>query len=1197
MADLTRFRGKVREYRLLVGRNQADLAHYLDLDYTELSNRLNATKKARLSHENVRMIIRALVDWGAIATRAQATELLGLMDSPDFDLVDWQAPPLTKLKPAPVAHILPPSQTDQQARLKAISTSPAKFMLERLSNFVGRAEELKATHKIIDELLPTGGYLTITGPAGQGKSSLIARLVADYSQELGGYNQVIHHFIPFSPGQDHQTSLLRDIMAQLILKHGLADFYLSGESRSVLRDYFKKLLEEIAAKGKAEIIFIDGLDQLENELNGSRDLSFLPPNVPNKIVFVLGTRPNDTLKPLELLKPLREYRLPDLTLPDFGLLLKRFGVKTDPTTVSQLYELMQHNALYLTLASQELSKGENANPTEIIQVISDNPDYLFSIAIERLKQPREIWREVIKPLLGVLLVLQEPLGLRELRQIIGIEDDLLREGLRRLGGLLAYNEDGRPYLYHLKLQDYLRQDPNHPNKNYLFAFDEEEAYHANLAGWCEENLKPAQMDLAGDYARQYYVRHLYRAKQWAKLYEVLDKGEYGQIKLASAVTMGSYAGDLELGKLATVRPDLPYSTALELLPKLWYYSLLRCRLAERASRYSDEAISSSFVPQKLQAMLAWTELLTLPEEKIYWLGRLAVRLDREEADIGLLRKVLLKAYEALEVVNRVEVKLVLLPKLFALTDLSDLRLVRRAETLARSLANFFDRAKMLTDLSRYLERAGQTREANRLNQAVQELQSGIEPATLKLLEQNHLEKVSGVKINTNWGKAAPLTINSETEKAEAQALSFLAIIIAQSGNIDLAHQICIIIANEQIKTDTLFEIARIASQSDEVRKMLAEAEEIINQLPYSAEKTELLQKLILKLSETGDLIKAIELARSITNPLERVIAFAKIAANTPTSSTAELLWTEAYQVARGSPVPNLRAVSLKELAVQLALAGQTERAITTVNEIELAYLRVAALSLVAIILIGQEQLECARALVNTAHDQAHQIQDTRPQMLALRELVQAYILLGESQTAEKLAGLIPHDNEQAKAFQFIALELAKQQNWVGVRRLTAKIKDPYLKALTLCRWADEYFNTGHPTEADQILTEVQIIERRLPLGDEKAQVQAALVNNLILQEEWDKALTVATASTTPKALNQAALTAVIAGLFKAAKKREALQILQNQWLKAATTGQLLALLPLCQPLLTSQPELFSAIYNSFEGVTNFLGKMSEPDLV
>ncbi|HLG63765.1 MAG TPA: ATP-binding protein [Ktedonosporobacter sp.] len=164
------------------------------------------------------------------------------------------------------------------------------FIHDRLGSFVGRTQELSSISQRISETLTTGGYITITGQAGQGKSSIIARLVEEYGAEQSPF-----HFIPLNPGPDHQVSLLRNLMARLILKYGLPDLYATGESRSTLSDYFPKVLSEVAAKGGQEIIFIDGLDQLKADSNGERDLSFLPTNPPPGIVFVLGTRPNDTL--------------------------------------------------------------------------------------------------------------------------------------------------------------------------------------------------------------------------------------------------------------------------------------------------------------------------------------------------------------------------------------------------------------------------------------------------------------------------------------------------------------------------------------------------------------------------------------------------------------------------------------------------------------------------------------------------------------------------------------------------------------------------------------------------------------------------------------------------------------------------------------------------------------------------------------
>lgn len=237
-------------------------------------------------------------------------------------------------------------QYDKEHFLRTLLIDHTGFMNSRLNSFVGRVRELAEIRQRIDGMLPTGGYVTITGQAGQGKSCVIAKLVEEYGPEI-----TAHHFIPFNPGPDYQVSLLRDLMARLILKYGLFELYAASENRAALRDYFPKVLREITEKGGQEVIFIDGLDQLKEDMDGERDLSFLPNNPPAGTVFVLGTRPNDTLRPLELLKPHYAYPLPNLSRQDFNLLLEHRKVKLDRVLADRFYKAMQENALYLDLVA------------------------------------------------------------------------------------------------------------------------------------------------------------------------------------------------------------------------------------------------------------------------------------------------------------------------------------------------------------------------------------------------------------------------------------------------------------------------------------------------------------------------------------------------------------------------------------------------------------------------------------------------------------------------------------------------------------------------------------------------------------------------------------------------------------------------------------------------------------------------------
>src|SRR5207248_6977833 len=64
------------------------------------------------------------------------------------------------------------ARTDREHHLKAMLPDHSGFMHDRLSSFVGRVQELAEIRSRISEKQQTGGYITITGQAGQGKSSI-----------------------------------------------------------------------------------------------------------------------------------------------------------------------------------------------------------------------------------------------------------------------------------------------------------------------------------------------------------------------------------------------------------------------------------------------------------------------------------------------------------------------------------------------------------------------------------------------------------------------------------------------------------------------------------------------------------------------------------------------------------------------------------------------------------------------------------------------------------------------------------------------------------------------------------------------------------------------------------------------------------------------------------------------------------------
>ena len=61
--DLEAFRNRVGEYRRLAGRAQGEIARELDLHPDVLSHKLRGDGRARLTHDDVRGIVRTLAGW------------------------------------------------------------------------------------------------------------------------------------------------------------------------------------------------------------------------------------------------------------------------------------------------------------------------------------------------------------------------------------------------------------------------------------------------------------------------------------------------------------------------------------------------------------------------------------------------------------------------------------------------------------------------------------------------------------------------------------------------------------------------------------------------------------------------------------------------------------------------------------------------------------------------------------------------------------------------------------------------------------------------------------------------------------------------------------------------------------------------------------------------------------------------------
>ncbi|GAA5531358.1 ATP-binding protein [Herpetosiphon gulosus] len=508
----------------------------------------------------------------------------------------------------------------------------ARLLQLRLAGFVGREAEQAAIRELIDQTRVTGGYVLVTGEAGAGKSSLIAQLIVS-----AGLAQTPQHFIALTPGRAYQLDLLRSIVAQLMLKHDLSGSYFPADSYPALRLEFGQLLQTLSARGISETIYLDGLDQLQPEVDGSRDLSFLPLQLPPGIVIVLGSRPNETIASLALEQGL-VYSVPPLSEHNAIGRWQQVQPMLEPALLHGLAQSVKGNALLVELAANLLHQTSAAELPALLNHASADSTNLFRLSLERIEHaaPNQ-WQPLLRPLLAVLLVTQEPLQTAVLAMMLEQPVDAIAEALALMSDWVSVAADQRVALRHLLFHDFLI--------DHEFAAAERRAWHGRMAQWCGMQLEQIWQDSAEPieqarrwYARQHYITHLDCAEQWEELWRVIDLGDYGEYKVRFEPSTRLYGLDLDRARESVIAASQNVEQQLELLPRLWRYSLLRTSLSAHADRWRDEIYVMLAVVGRLPEALAQINVCAYPERQVLAWARV-IRYAEQHIQLQLLQRI------------------------------------------------------------------------------------------------------------------------------------------------------------------------------------------------------------------------------------------------------------------------------------------------------------------------------------------------------------------------------------------------------------------------------------------------------------------------------------------------------------------------------------------------------------------------------
>ncbi len=195
------FRKQVQAYRRAAGYSQKQLAHILGLNPSVLSHKLNESDGMRLTHPEIKQIVKALATWQAIHTRSQVVELLELSGVPTGLITpeEWKQPPLNHLEGGTTTHFAVTPATGQTA----LTNLPVPR-----TPLLGRQALL---HPIVHQISSDDTrLLTLTGPGGVGKS----RLAIEVGRQVATIFADGVVFVPLA--QLNEPSLVPSAIAQAL---------------------------------------------------------------------------------------------------------------------------------------------------------------------------------------------------------------------------------------------------------------------------------------------------------------------------------------------------------------------------------------------------------------------------------------------------------------------------------------------------------------------------------------------------------------------------------------------------------------------------------------------------------------------------------------------------------------------------------------------------------------------------------------------------------------------------------------------------------------------------------------------------------------------------------------------------------------------------------------------------------------------
>jgi tetratricopeptide (TPR) repeat protein len=398
------------------------------------------------------------------------------------------------------------------------------------------------------------------------------------------------------------------------------------------------------------------------------------------------------------------------------------------------------------------------------------------------------------------------------------------------------------------------------------------------------------------------------------------------------------------------------------------------------------------------------------------------------------------------------------------------RLVAEAEVLARTVTDPHLQAPVVTGLVTAIARAGGLGRSEAFARSIPNPDTHAEALTALAIVAAEAGDLDGASRLAADAEVLARTFASRVDQAEL--FTALAGMAAEAGDLDRASRLA---ADAEVHVRTLTDpypraqalsrlaiVAAEAGDPDRANRLAAEAEALARTLTRRTDQAVVLSCLATAIAETGDMDRAEALAAALAGSDEQVGALsdlAILAAEAGDLDRANRLAAEAEAVTHTTTFLDTPSPARAQLATALAKAFDLDRAeafASTLADFD-ADAQAQALVVLAAVAVATGDLDRANRLAAEAEVLARSLSDSSSQAQVLVGLVSAIAKAGDLDRAEALARTIMEPNAQARALADLAVAIAQAGDLDRARRLLTTVLVTDASGLFWVRTVAQFF--------------------------------------------------------------------------------------------------------------------------------------------